>query len=528
MTVNIMSLEYQRLRAPQDHGQVLQSPELSRFSQHFHENRSLLDGLSFPIETSSIGQLQRQAQVELVDLAFAYTSQYRDVEQPSGDLPVIMSGHQPQLFHPGVWYKNFMLARLATEHRAVGINLLVDNDLGNSTQIKVPTGTRQSPAIKIISYDRAGAAQPFEGRTINRQDLWESFGESVAQTISPLVANPIIRTFWPVVMNNAANMGPEYAIAAGRHAMEKSGENQTLEIPLSTLCDTTAFAIFAAHLLENASQLKTIYNEAIAEYRAVHRIRSQAHPVPELGTRDDFTEIPFWLWRREQPTRQTAFVRWTGNEVQLTNFADVDITLPAGQLSQALQDAKNDGVCLRPRALVTTMYCRLVLCQMFLHGIGGSKYDQLNDMIIHRFFGIQPPVYYTFSSTHHLPVGLSNVRPIDLANVKNQIRGLEFHPENHLTSNGQEFSKYQLEKSELLASIPDRHQKSDWHQRLEQCNRNMQPAVDAQRTALLEQQTEFKRQLAINKILGSREFSFCLFPETIVDELIELVGEGRG
>ena len=525
MTVATMNLAYPRLRAPIEDGQVLQSPDLASFSRHLHENAASLSALDLQIGDTSLGKLQSQAQCELIDLAWSYTSHYKNVQSRSTDLPIILSGHQPQLFHPGVWYKNFMLSRLARENGAVGINLLVDNDLGNSTRIKVPTGSQQQPEIKLIAYDRPGAAQPFEGRAVSSIELWENFGASVAETISPWIANPIIQTFWPVVLENGKRgMGPEYAIAAARHSMEQGDENQTFEIPLSRVCDTDSFVFFATHLIQNAREFQVVYNEALAEYRNWHRIRSQSHPVPELRSRDDFVEIPFWLWNRDQPLRRPAFARFVGNEVQLTNLEDIDVTFPINSLNEAIIHQRAD-ICLRPRALVTTMYSRLVLSQMFLHGIGGAKYDQLNDVIIKRFFKIQPPVYYTFSSTHHLPLGQSDVTPIDVSKIKHQLRDLRFHPENYLESNGQVYDDARSAKQELLNSIPPRDQKSDWHIRMENCNQAMQPGVQTQRESLLEQLDDSKQQLDKNAILRSREFSFCLFPESLISELTELANQ---
>ena len=37
--------------------------------------------------------------------------------QPSDPQGLLfLAGHQPQMFHPGVWYKNFALGKLAAEH----------------------------------------------------------------------------------------------------------------------------------------------------------------------------------------------------------------------------------------------------------------------------------------------------------------------------------------------------------------------------------------------------------------------------
>ena len=52
--------------------------------------------------------------------------------------PLVVTGHQPELFHPGVWVKNFATAAIARAHGGLGLNLIVDNDLPKSASIRVP------------------------------------------------------------------------------------------------------------------------------------------------------------------------------------------------------------------------------------------------------------------------------------------------------------------------------------------------------------------------------------------------------
>ena len=54
---------------------------------------------------------------------------------------------------------------------------------------------------------------------------------------------------------------------------------------------------------------------------------------------------------------------------------------------------------LRTRALTTTLFSRFLLGDLFIHGIGGAKYDELGDEIARRFFGIEPPGFLTVSMT---------------------------------------------------------------------------------------------------------------------------------
>ena len=51
------------------------------------------------------------------------------------------------------------------------------------------------------------------------------------------------------------------------------------------------------------------------------------------------------------------------------------------------------------------MFARYLLGDLFLHGIGGAKYDELGDEVSGRFFGFEPPGYLTLSMTLWLGLG---------------------------------------------------------------------------------------------------------------------------
>src|SRR5205814_617544 len=59
--------------------------------------------------------------------------------------PFILSGHQPTLFHPGVWLKNFLLSAIREQVDGAAVNLVIDNDESNSPGIFVPSGSKQDP-----------------------------------------------------------------------------------------------------------------------------------------------------------------------------------------------------------------------------------------------------------------------------------------------------------------------------------------------------------------------------------------------
>ena len=62
-----------------------------------------------------------------------------------------MAGHQPELFHPGVWVKNFALTGVAGRIGAIPFNLVVDNDAVKSTSIHFPApSARALPRVGAV------------------------------------------------------------------------------------------------------------------------------------------------------------------------------------------------------------------------------------------------------------------------------------------------------------------------------------------------------------------------------------------
>src|SRR5437899_8846021 len=59
----------------------------------------------------------------------------------SNETSFFVAGHQPDLFHPGVWIKNFALHGLAKSYGSTPLNLIVDSDAAKTTSIRVPALT---------------------------------------------------------------------------------------------------------------------------------------------------------------------------------------------------------------------------------------------------------------------------------------------------------------------------------------------------------------------------------------------------
>ncbi len=78
------------------------------------------------------------------------------------------------------------------------------------------------------------------------------------------------------------------------------------------------------------------------------------------------------------------------------------------------------------------MFSRFLLGDLFIHGIGGAKYDELGNEIARRFFNFEPPGFLTLSLTLWLGLQDDPATSAELAAVERQMRDLTFNPDRYL------------------------------------------------------------------------------------------------
>ena len=516
-----MPLEYQRLRAPQADQQTLAVPSLGEVDALWQNNHQLLSTHDLTIGNTSLHDLRASARQRIVDLATRYSQQYRDISIATPPHSIVMSGHQPTLFHPGVWHKNFALSHFGERWQATAINLVVDNDLCSTTEIRVPHPDVSTPRTLGVKYDQGLAANlPYEVYRLQDRELWTSFEQRVISALDGPAWTPLIHQLWPQVLEaHEQGLAPPYAMAAGRHRLEANAGLQTLEIPLSQIANTSEFITFAAELLTRAGEFREAYNQVLYDYRQLNRIRSNARPVPDLSQIDDWWETPFWVWSTAQPTRRRLYVKNRQATILLSNQHDWEIELAISELANSLAALSQDGYAFRPRALITTMYARLVLSDLFIHGIGGAKYDQVTDAIVERFFGVSLPSFFTLTSTHRLPLSLSPFNPTKQSDLKNHLRSLVYHPERHVSASNPAEQSLVADKKHLLATLPLQGSRQAWHQSMTQINQELQPYLEAEKQSTHEQLQAWRVHEQQWRTLGSREYSFCLHDVSLIQRL---------
>jgi hypothetical protein len=226
------------------------------------------------------------------------------------------------------------------------------------------------------------------------------------------------------------------------------------------------------------------------------------------------------------------FARRTSRQIELTDRRDLTLNLEltaqgdACRAVEQLAQWRLEGVKIRTRALGTTLFARLLAGDLFIHGIGGAKYDQVTDRLIARLFHIDPPAYLTATATLHLPVAHRQVTSDDRRLTDSRLRELEFHPERHLNpADGAEATDLVGRKLRWIATPQTPENARLRCREIRSVNAGLQPAVAALRDELLAERDRLSTALRGEAILSSREYAFPLFPAATLRQLMDSAGE---
>ncbi len=450
----------------------------------------------------------------------------------------IIGGHQPELFHPGVWVKNAVVAGLATQLGGVGLNLIVDNDVCAGASVRIPNRS-DSAGMTSLDWDVPRPQSPWEERPAPDDEQFATFGERCRELLRPWEIDPL-------AASQDWRASPERGIVDRlvqlRSRFERSAGIRNLELKVSDLADTQCFRRFLLGALRQAPQLRTAYNSSLADYRAINRIRSHSHPVPPLDATAQGIEVPFWVWRPGETRRSRLFVEVAGTETLRLHDghrAVGTISLHSEEVAQgALSELRLQGWKIRPRALTLTLFCRVWLGSVFVHGIGGAKYDELTDALMQRWLGLTPPQIIVATATQRLLERFAGP-PLEaeIARLQRELRLIRWNPElvqaedservAFFGEKGRPFSEKKAtllaEKSALLASALA---PAIRHARLQSLNTALRATLTEYEPQVRHDLQQLLAALPHQQSLRSREFAANLFPAAAMQELFRRAIDG--
>ena len=409
-------LDFSRLQTPDEHGKVLIEPSASTWGAAARRNHETLRKSATLLLGSTLSEWRRRTRQTIMG---------RD------DVMVIVVGHQPEFLHAGVWAKRVVAARLAAAVEGCAVNLVVDHDAPRVTGLAVPSVRGGRASLSQVAIPQLPAGHPYEFMPRQSPQSIANFERTIRDALGERFSASQIPAFLEGLNARNAEEGWVGQFNAGLGAIESTfgisiTERRVSSLPISPLL---------VDMLLNARHFAGRYNSALAAYRQRYRVRGRQRPIPDLRVDSDRCEVPVWAYRANEP-RCRLFVRRADAVVDL--FADdtqigelrADVLEREGGLDDAL--AGLGGWQIRPRALALTIWARLLLADLFIHGIGGAKYDRISDTIINDYYGVTPPDMVCVSATLHLDLPYGDVTASAVRTMRRAIRDLTYNPQKCL------------------------------------------------------------------------------------------------
>jgi hypothetical protein len=318
--------------------------------------------------TDSLHALAKSCGIEL--------PRYQMDSGPQSGPPIVMTGHQPIVYHPGLMRKEQTLAGFTRDTGAIGLHVIIDSDEGDGGALVWPRVSSGSIELKRASLVESKALDKklifCEQRLRSTEEIGEVFDELCADLVesglheSDQRVRGISRLYQALAGQpvSAAHSIVRWAIS-GR---------SWCEAPLTDLVGSQGLREVVQDLVNDGERLGSCYNATLDSYRREHKIDNLANPFPNLKVSAEQIELPLW---------------------RVVNGVRVPVVWNRGENALAA-----GLVC--PRGAITTMLLRGYCSDLFIHGLGGARYDRFVDEFAQDYLGVALPKFVVASETRYL------------------------------------------------------------------------------------------------------------------------------
>ncbi len=519
-------------KVPLKNGELFCSIPRSEIPDRMEENRERLN-----LSSLQIGEMNGDNFKSLLreEMAALLQDELGGKVNLSSSTRVVLSGHQPLLNHSGVWIKLFLLDLIAKESGALAVNLEVDSDTAGPLQFPFP---RREKKLKVVweKWVTGEEGQALESMPAPNEEEWSDFVSCVRSHLETLPHASLLTN-----LEKSASLGSNALKETGtlssffaelRRSYEKPADLNYLSLPLSAVCATRSFHHFFLALAMDAERFVKVYNSALGDYRVRHKLRYKANPFPDLEIRDGSFELPFW-WIDKSGLRKRIFVSLESEE--LSAGKDSFLLIPEGRerfevngdnLEKGTALLLEDSIKIRPKALTLTIFSRLFLCDLFIHGIGGAKYDEAADFIIREYYGLTPPYYLAASLTLAPDLGIEKLPDGEAERLQKTLREMQFKPEKFVdlitdSDKREAFVGISREKREFLMGAAKGKKGKEFSQEMNRLNETLFSFLEPTWLETKKKLEEISEKEDEKTAIQFREYPFLMFDPSELKRICE-------
>ncbi len=395
--------------------------------------------------------------------------------------PVVMSGHQPTLWHPGILAKRLALSAYARAHNAQAVWLVVDQDAVDPWAIDVPirseSGSLSVRAARLAPEPKDGTpvcALPAASPSLQ---LPESLDASIRDRLERAAA-----------ALGAHTDAPHSAAQIERSSAHLLGDDARA-IYASSLHQLPVFDRLLDTMLEDPARCAHAYNSAVRMHGGARQLA--------LDNGDDW-ELPVWkLSSQRTPV-----------------FASELVSMERSALA--------------PKALLMTALLRLEVCDLFIHGTGGGAtgsnlgYDRATEAWISEWLGgtLAPSVVVTADVRLDLS---EEQQPSEreLQRTANRAHTAQHNPGQLGDDAGQ---RVKIELVRAIGAATDRHERSALYRKLHKLLAEHRSQHPGEIESLDTEARLARARVASAQVAAKRDWSFVVYPQESIDSLRSAVG----
>lgn len=411
---------------------------------------------------------------------------------------VIATGHQPTLWHPGIFAKDLALDALARQADCSVTHLVVDHNPVGPLHLDVPmrVGDRLvSRRLVLDCHEKAARLPPNRLPPIAASAIEQAIESVTAQASAPIPSglSALVQAYRQV--GNRPTLSEQTtAILAHLKGLYLQQHQRTR----STSSLVTQG--FVARMLTDPIGCVRSYNRAAFAYPEA-RIRV-------LYAGRDVIELP--LWAQDQTTCTPVYA-------DLADTKRTSLFTTAQNQHLDLNEA-NAYHYLRPRAITLSAIMRSELCDLFIHGIGGGGYDQVTERWWKDWVGEALAPKAVVSADVYLPFEVPMASPKAYANAQ----WYAHHLPHNIDRYAEVDETLKREKHQLLDRMDDdrdRRRRAAAFKRIHAINGEL-AALHKALVFRAKQDAESSRIGVTNRAVASRrDWFFGLYPDAQLKDL---------
>ncbi|MCH8259021.1 MAG: hypothetical protein IIC46_02320 [Planctomycetes bacterium] len=406
------------------------------------------------------------------------------------DRPIIATGHQTLLWHPGILVKYLLVNAIAADLGEVATaNLVVDQHVGAFSQFEIPVrGDDGALAVKTVTLAPHRDDVPMaRHRAFTPPQAPRDLPGAL-----PSVRQGVDRIFQAVAAHAGA---PNAALqmAAALAELMSPWVDRMPNVTASDLVQTTLARSILQQMAQDPKGCIETYNAAV-----------DAVPEGGIGRLEgtgDAVELPIWRVGADDIRRRGRL----------------------GDL-RAWVETESPTFAIMPRALFMTALVRLGMCDLFVHGTSGARYDRAMELWVSHWLGLEPAPIVVATATQTLPLGPPPEQRIDVAGARRTARKLWHDPQSAADAAGPGSAK-----RSFLGRIETAPRRSaqrralfhELHECLAELRRGQARSIEAAQGRV----AAAVRQAHEAPIVDRRTWSFPLYPQEMIDQLAQAVRE---